>query len=126
MNQRVLRPLCERIGRAKVDRVVGRFYERVRLDPQLAPYFAQVQDFASHERLIADFWWIAMGGRVADPPAVDMVGVHRPLGLSAEDLQHWLEVFGQVLDAELESVAAQQWLTMARGIGARLERIAVG
>ena len=122
---RVLRPLCDRIGRERVDRVIALFYERLRADAQLAPFFAHIEDFPAHERVIADFWWIAMGGKAADPATVDMLGVHRPMGLRQADLEHWLALFGEVLDAELEPELAQQWLTMARGIGARLSRAAV-
>lgn len=121
---RVLRPLCDRIGRERVDRVIALFYERLRADAQLAPFFAHIEDFPAHQRVIADFWWIAMGGTVADPPIVDMLGVHRPMGLRQTDLEHWLALFGEVLDAELEPELALQWMTMARGIAERLRRAA--
>jgi hemoglobin len=121
---RVLRPLCDRIGRERVDRVIALFYQRLRADAQLAPFFTHIEDFPAHQRMIADFWWIAMGGTVADPPTVDMLGVHRPMGLRQTDLEHWLALFGDVLDAELEPELARQWMTMAQGIGERLGRAA--
>lgn len=121
---RVLRPLCDRIGRERVDRVIALFYDRLRADAQLAPFFAHIEDFPAHQRVIADFWWIAMGGTVPDPPIVDMLGVHRPMGLRQSDLEHWLVLFGDVLDAELEPEPARQWMTMAQGIAERLGRAA--
>lgn len=122
---RLLRPLCDRIGRESVDRVIAAFYERLRADAQLAPFFAHIRDFPAHERVIADFWWIAMGGKVENPAPVDMLGLHRPMGLRQADLDRWLALFGQVLTAELEPEPARQWLTMARGIGGRLSRAAL-
>jgi hemoglobin len=122
---RVLRPLCDRIGRERVDRVIARFYERLRTDAQLAPFFARVRDFPEHERRIADFWWIAMGGKVEAPAPVDMLGLHRPMGLRHDDLERWLALFDEVLDAELDPELAQQWRTMARGIGQRLARAVI-
>jgi hemoglobin len=123
---RVLRPLCDRIGRERVDRVIALFYERLRVDAQLAPFFVHIRDFPTHERQIVDFWWIAMGGKVAEPAPVDMLGIHRPMGLRQEDMERWLVLFGEVLDAELEPELAQQWMIMARGIGERLGRAAMG
>lgn len=126
MNKRVLRPLCDRIGRESVDRVTARFYDRLRADAQLAPFFAHIEDFPAHERLIADFWWIAMGGKLADPAPVDMLGLHRPMKLRQSDLDRWLALFGETADAELEPELAAQWKTMAQGIGARLRQAAIG
>lgn len=126
MTKRVLRPLCDRIGRARVDRVTARFYERLRADEQLAPFFAHIADFPEHERRIADFWWIAMGGMLADPAPVDMIGLHRPMRLRQADLERWLALFDEVAEAELEPELAAQWRTMARGIGERLSRVAIG
>ena len=117
--------MCDRIGREPVDRVIASFYERLRADAQLAPFFAHVRDFPAHERVIADFWWIAMGGKVANPAVVDMLGLHRPMGLRQADMERWLVLFGETLDAELEPELAQQWMTMARGVGERLSRVAV-
>lgn len=117
--------MCERIGRERVDRVIALFYERLREDARLAPYFAHIQDLPTHERQIADFWWIAMGGKLADPTPVDMIGMHRPMQLQQADLDHWLALFGEVVDAELEPELADQWRTMAHGIGERLSRSAI-
>ena len=125
MSRRILRPLCDRIGREAVDRVTARFYERLRDDERLAPFFASITDFPAHERRIADFWWIAMGGRLDSPPTVDMLGLHRGMGLRPADLERWLALFAETLDAELEPGLAEDWKRMAEAIGRRLAQGAI-
>ena len=121
--QRRLHPLCEQIGRENVDRVVRGFYARVRAHPRLAPFFAQIGDFDQHERQIADFWWIAMGGRVEHRHSVDMVGRHATLELDAQAFEDWLALFGATLEAELPAPLARQWLQMATAIAGNLRRV---
>ncbi len=125
MKKKILRPLCDRIGRDAVDRVTARFYDRLREDAQLSPFFAHILNFPEHERRIADFWWIAMGGRLADPPTVDMLGLHRPMGMRQADLDRWLELFAETVEDELETDLAEQWKAMAEGIGRRLAQGAI-
>ncbi|MEJ2061406.1 MAG: group III truncated hemoglobin [Gammaproteobacteria bacterium] len=122
MTKKVLRPLCDKIGRERVDQVIRLFYEKLRRDSQLSPFFAHIRDFDTHERKIADFWWIAMGGRLEAPPQVDMVGLHAPMDIKAADLDRWLALFRDTLDEVLEPELADQWHTMALGIGARLRQ----
>lgn len=125
-SHRKLVPLCDRVGRARLDRIVHHFYGRLRRDPVLAPHFAAIGDFAEHEARIAEFWWVAMGGRVAAPAPVDMVGRHQPLGLTAGDFRRWLALFAETVDAELPQPLAGQWQQMARAIAARLQAQVAG
>ncbi|MEJ2685830.1 MAG: group III truncated hemoglobin [Gammaproteobacteria bacterium] len=117
---RRLQPLCDRIGRERVETVVARFYDRLETDPRLGRYFSAIPDLEAHRRRIADFWWIAMGGRLAAPPEVDMVGAHRPLGLSTEDFSHWLALFDETVHRFLPADLADQWLLMAKAVAQRL------
>lgn len=121
--QRRLRPLCDQIGRAGVDRVIQRFYAQVREHPHLAPYFSGIADFSAHERHIADFWWIAMGGRVPHRHSVDMVGRHAVLGLDAQAFEDWLALFRSTLNTDLPGPLGDQWYQMAAAIGGNLRRI---
>lgn len=75
-------PICNTIGRERVDTAVRVFYERLRAHPQLKQFFAHIPDFSAHERHIADFWWLAMGGRLEQHPQFDMMRRHRPLQLN--------------------------------------------
>ena len=121
--RRRLHPLCEQIGRANVDRVIRAFYARVREHPRLAPFFSGVGDFTQHERHIADFWWVAMGGRLEHRHSVDMVGRHSALDLDAQAFDDWLALFRTTLDAELPGALADQWHQMAVAIAGNLRRI---
>lgn len=125
MTKAVLQPLCNKIGRERVERVVHAFYERLRGDPELAHFFAGVDDFSEHEERISDFWWIAMGGQVEDPPRIDMVGKHFPLGITDQALDRWLALFRQTLAEHMDMDLALQWYTMANGIADRLREIVV-
>lgn len=104
-----------------MERTIAEFYRRLRADALLGPNFASLPDGPAHERRVADFWWIAMGGK---PPeyevAVDMVGVHARLNLRAAHFTRWLELLRQTLDAELPPDQSADWLRMAEGIAARL------
>lgn len=125
MPKPALRPLCDKIGRARMERVIHAFYEKLRADPGLAGFFAGIDDFSEHEQRIDDFWWIAMGGRVDAPPQIDMVGKHFPLGITEPALDQWLALFEQTLAEHLDAELAQQWYAMAKGIADRLRDIVV-
>lgn len=117
---RRLQPLCDRIGRGRVEAVVARFYDRLEMDPQLGGYFASLPDLQAHRQRIADFWWLAMGGRLAEPPQVDMIGAHSPLGLGRDDFSRWLALFEETLQQSLPADLANQWLQMAQAVAQRL------
>lgn len=124
--RRELAPLCSKIGRETVDRVVQDFYRKLREDPDLAPFFARIADFPAHEAHVADFWWVAMGGRAEAHRPFDMVGRHAPLGLTPSAFQRWLRLFRKTVEEHLPPPLAAQWLQMAQGVGANLERILLG
>jgi hemoglobin len=117
---RKLEPLCDKIGRDRVAAVVHDFYTRLRADPELGALFRAIPDQAGHEERVIGYWWVAMGGRMAEPPVVDMVGRHAPLGLTEAMLQRWLALFDQALQAHLEPELAEQWRQMAEAVGERL------
>ena len=119
--RRKLEPLCAKIGRPRVDQVVHAFYTKLRTDPVLHGYFDGITDFSEHEALIADFWWVAMGGILAQPRQFDMLGRHRTLGLTPVVFERWLALFGDTMAIYLPPDLATQWLQMAVGIGANLQ-----
>lgn len=125
MQKRNLRPLCDRIGHDRIKAVIHDFYGRLRSDDQLGRFFVHIDDFSAHEARIADFWFTAMGGRLASPPQVDMVGKHFPLGIGDADMDRWLVLFRETVAAHLESEPAGQWVRMAEGIAGRLRQIVV-
>ena len=124
--RRELAPLCDKITREQVAHVVGTFYVKLRVDPELQHFFAHIPDFTAHQAHIADFWWIAMGGHVAGHLPFDMIGRHLPLRLSENHIFRWLELFRATLLEQLPQELAEQWFQMAQGIGKNLTRILLG
>ena len=120
---RKLEPLCGKIGRDNVNLVIHKFYEKLRLHPELKTFFIHIKDFEAHETHVADFWWVAMGGRIGDHRPFDMVGRHLPLGLSEASIAQWLDLFHATLLEHLPPALAGQWFQMALGIGANMKRL---
>lgn len=121
-NQRSLEPLAAKISAAQTERVIHRFYQQLRQDVELGRFFAHIDDFSKHEKLIVAFWRTAMGERSATPAEVDMIGKHLPLSLKLADFERWLAIFERTLRRELTPELAAQWLQMAQAIGATLAR----
>ena len=89
--------LAERIARtgideAMVERLVRRFYDRVRVDPLLGPVFAaRIVDWEPHLRTLTDFWSsIALQTARYDGRPMP---VHVRLEVGAEHFGRWLELF---------------------------------
>lgn len=118
-------PMCEQIGRDNIQRVVHRFYAKLIQHPRLGHFFQSIEDFDSHESRIADFWWLALGGQLDQPPKIDMIGKHFPLGIKDEDLEAWLVILGQTLGEELDEQQAHFWMDKALQIGARIKQIVI-
>jgi|GEM_PF-834472 len=112
-------------SRQQIQRVVQRFYQKLMQDPQLAPFFSHIDDFTEHEQRISDFWTMSMGGKLEQPPKIDMIGKHFPLGIKAEDLQHWLALFSETLGEELPQQQALMWMDKAMTIAARMQQIVI-
>jgi hemoglobin len=112
-------------SRDAIQRVVQRFYQKLMQDPQLSPFFSHIEDFSEHEQRISDFWYMSMGGRLEQPPKIDMIGKHFPLGIKTEDLQHWLALFSETLGEELPQQQALMWMDKAMTIAARMQQIVI-
>ncbi|MFD2174642.1 group III truncated hemoglobin [Rhodobacter lacus] len=105
------------ITEEEIERVVARFYARVRAHPELAPIFAaHVTDWAHHEAKIARFWKGSIlhqkgyegSPMIAHRRAGDVAGGHFPL---------WLATFDAVLRETLAPEAAAAWSALAHRIG---------
>jgi len=120
---RRLQPLCEKIGRERLDRTVREFYERLLVDSELGPYFTALPDLDAHIAHIAHiaaFWWTPLGGMPEGEPVFDMIGRHAPLGITEALLDRWLMIFEQTVHDELPEELAGQWVTMANAVAERL------
>lgn len=54
-----------------------------------------------------------------------MIGKHFPLGIKAEDLQHWLGLFSETLAEKLDEPKALMWMDKVMTIAARLKQIVI-
>ena len=105
------------ISAGEIDRVVATFYGMVRDDPSLGPVFAtHVADWPTHEAKIARFWRNAIlfeRGYDGNPMQIHMAaGNVRPPQFAI-----WLDLFDQVLHAELPNETADAWSALAHRIG---------
>lgn len=102
---------------AEIDRVVGAFYARVRVDPDLGPVFAaHVTDWPAHEEKIGRFWRNAiLSERLYDG---NPMAVHRAAGnVRPAMFQTWLGLFDRTLTDELRPDQARAWSDLAHRIG---------
>lgn len=104
---------------ADIARLVDRFYERVRVDPELGPVFAPaVDDWDEHKRLLTAFWCsVALGARSyrGNPMAA-----HRPHPITAAHFGQWLALWEDTARAELPPAQAAQMIEYAQRIGRSL------
>jgi len=110
---------------AEIENVIHAFYRKVIDHPQLGHFFAHIENFAEHEKRIVDFWWISMGGRLEQPPKIDMIGKHFPLAIQQADLAVWLALFSETLEQQLPQNKAFFWMDKVLIIAARLKQIVI-
>ena len=109
----------------EITTVISAFYEKVLRHPQLGHFFEHLNDFAEHESRIVDFWWISMGGKLDNPPKIDMIGRHFPLGIKDTDLEIWLALFSETLQEKLVEGKGRYWMDKVMTIAARLKQIVI-
>lgn len=105
--------------------VVQSFYIKLMKHPDLGVFFDHIDDFAEHEKRIVDFWWMSMGGKLEQPPKIDMIGKHFPLGIKESHLQQWLALFSETLGENLDQAKAVFWMDKVMTIAARLKQIVI-
>ena len=108
------------ISPADIDRVVTRFYARVRAHEVLGPVFgAHVENWPEHEAKIGRFWRNAiLNERVYDgsPQRAHMAANE----VKQEHFAIWLGLFDETLIRELEADNAMKWSALAHRIGRAL------
>ncbi len=117
------RPLYERLGgRAGLERLLARFYERAHQDALLGPIFAaQIHDWDAHLQTVANFWSNHTGGPVCYRGGM---GKHLRLGLAPEHFERWLGLWEQNARAETDADTANELLVIARQIARNLMAMA--
>jgi len=109
----------------EIHRVVQAFYKKLLNDPKLSPFFSHIDNFAEHEQRIVDFWWMSMGGKLDDPPKINMIGKHFPLGIKETDLLQWIALFSETLSEHLDGPKGLLWMDKVLVIAARLKQIVI-
>lgn len=104
---------------ADIARLVDRFYEKVRLDPELGPVFnPAVEDWDAHKATLVRFWSsIVLGTRAyrGNPMAM-----HRPHPIDAAHFDHWLALWRETAAEVLPPGQAQVFVAHAARIARSL------
>lgn len=109
-----------RIDEPMIDRLVRRFYARIRKDAILGPIFeARIADWEPHLQRMCAFWSaVALRtGRYRGEP----MRVHLPLPVDSRHFDRWLELFAEAAREVCPSAAAEFFIDRARRIAASLE-----
>ena len=96
--------------------LVDRFYEQVRVDPELGPVFnAAIDDWPEHKRMLTAFWSSVVLGTKSyrgNPMAA-----HRPHPIRAEHFEHWLALWQRTANEVLAPEHAARVMEYATRIG---------
>ena len=114
--------LRERTGidEAMIDRLVRRFYGKVREDALLAPLFAErIADWEPHFKRMSEFWSSValMTGIYHGRP----MEKHLPLPVDGRHFDRWLELFRQTAREVCPPLAAEHFIERAERIAQSLE-----
>lgn len=114
--------IIERTGidEAMIERLVHRFYARIREDALLGPVFmSRITDWPRHLQRMCAFWSSValMNGRYHGQP----MQVHLPLPVDAEHFDRWLALFEATARDVCPPTAANHFMERARRIAESLE-----
>ena len=108
------------VGLARVEAVIGDFYDRVQEHPALARPFGIVDDWTEHKAHLTHFWWVTLGGRPYRDKPYRVAEKHALAGFTPELLTDWLSLFRTTLSSHLPADIAEQWFARAANIGRSL------
>lgn len=116
------RSLVARLGgRDRLRRTLATFYAHARADDLLGPIFDRtVDDWPTHLDGVTSFWETMLDGTPAYRG--DFRAAHRGLGIGADHVERWLDLFGRACEAELGREGdelAHRARVMARRLGPR-------
>lgn len=93
------------ITEQQISNLVERFYEKVRVDPDIGPIFnAIVPDWPLHLETLKDFWSTVLltSGRYKGDPMMR----HLQLSLDPQHFERWLRLFAETAREEMGPEAA--------------------
>lgn len=108
------------IDEAMIERLVRRFYEKVRTDSILGPVFeARITDWEPHLQKMFAFWSSValMSGRYHGQP----MARHATLPVDAGHFDRWLGLFTETAEEVCPGAAAELFIARARRIASSLE-----
>jgi hemoglobin len=108
------------IDEAMIQRLVHRFYDRVRADAVLGPIFAaRIADWEPHLQRMCAFWSSVtlMTGRYHGRP----MQAHAPLPIDATHFDRWLAIFTATAHDICPAPAAENFIEKARMIAESLQ-----
>ncbi len=103
-----------------IERLVRRFYEKIRADALLGSIFeTRIRDWGSHLARMCDFWSSValMTGRYHGTP----MAKHLPLPVEAEHFDRWIALFEETARGVCPPKAAEHVIERARRIAESLE-----
>jgi hemoglobin len=103
----------------RIDALVLAFYDRVRPDPVLAPWFADV-DWPHHTPRIQAFWkglLLGVQGYSGEPMSAH-IALHRRLPLSGAQFDRWLELWTATVREGYAGTKAEEAIARATSIAA--------
>ncbi len=113
------------ISRGDIERLVDRFYSRVRVDEILGPIFDDVArtDWDAHLPRMYDFWESVLFGASSfsgNPLAVHL-SLARQIHLGAREFGRWLDLFHATVDAAFRGPTADDIKARAARIAAVMQ-----
>src|SRR5487761_1439103 len=109
-----------RIDEAMIERLVRRFYAKVRNDALLAPIFeARIQDWEPHLQRMCAFW--SSVALMTDRYHGNPMSKHLPLPVDAEHFDRWLALFAETACEICPPAAQAHFVERATRIAESLE-----
>ncbi len=109
-------------GRSEIEILINTFYEKVKTDPLIGPFFNHVR-WESHLPLMYDFWENALfftGGYTGNPLAIHQA-FHKRHPLNAQHFARWQDIFLATLDEQFAGEKAELARQRALSISAVMQ-----
>ncbi|HSK13475.1 MAG TPA: group III truncated hemoglobin [Phnomibacter sp.] len=93
-------------NRDDIVKLVNAFYEKVKADPQLGPYFTEKHqvDWVKHLPVMYDFWdnILFYSGSYGGNPMAIHQKLHKQHPMTRTDFERWLKLFTRTTDSLFE------------------------
>lgn len=102
--------------------LVDRFYDKVKVDPVIGPFFGKV-NWDRHLPIMYAFWEnvLFMNGSYSGNPMAAHLRLHERTPLSKEDFDHWYKLFRETVDEYFEGDMAESARQRALSIATMMQ-----